>query len=69
MTARKHGRRCGLACRYSAPQVPFPFTSREAFEGARRHPLGSDFNTLASHKCALIQVVACSGLAAPRLTG
>ena len=45
--------------RYSTPQVPFPFSSREAFEGSRRHPLGTDFNTLDSHKWVPVLLHAC----------
>lgn len=37
---------------YAAKAVPFPFDSRDTYERSLRQPLGSDFNTTASFKCA-----------------
>ncbi|CAM6099546.1 unnamed protein product [Calypogeia fissa] len=33
------------AAKYTAPSVPFPFSSREVFERSIRQPIGRDFNT------------------------
>jgi len=38
------------AAKYLNSQVPYPFTSREAYERSLRQPLGKDWNTNESHK-------------------
>jgi len=38
------------AAKYNAPTLPYPFTSKQAFEGSMRQPLGADFNTQTSFK-------------------
>lgn len=38
------------AAHFTTAGVPFPFTSREQFEKSLRAPLGSEWNTVASHQ-------------------
>lgn len=44
---------------YAAKAVPFPFDSRDTYERSLRQPLGSEFNTIASFKCASLCAFAC----------
>jgi U3 small nucleolar RNA-associated protein 14 len=37
-----------LAMAHQAPNVPHPFPSKEAYEASMRHPLGREWNTMAS---------------------
>ena len=41
------------AAKYATPGVPFPFDSKDTYERSIRQPLGRDFNTDASFRCAL----------------
>ena len=36
--------------KYNVTNLPFPFTSKEAFESNIRQPMGSDFNTQTSFR-------------------
>jgi U3 small nucleolar RNA-associated protein 14 len=38
------------ALKYHVPTVPYPFTSKQQFEAAQRHPLGSEWNTQDKYK-------------------
>ena len=41
------------AAKFSAASLPYPFNSKEAFEGSMRQPLGADFNTHSSFRSGL----------------
>lgn len=40
------------AFKYNSTALPYPYTSKEAFEGSMRQPLGSDFNSQHSFRSA-----------------
>ncbi len=40
------------AFKYNSTSLPYPFTSKEAFDGSMRQPLGSDFNSQHSFRSA-----------------
>ncbi len=42
------------AAKYATPSVPFPFGSKDVYERSIRQPLGRDFNTDSSFRCAHI---------------
>ena len=38
------------AAKYNVATLPYPYTSKQAFESNMRQPLGSDFNTQTSFR-------------------
>ena len=43
------------ASKYSSTALPYPYNSKEAFEGSMRQPLGSDFNS--QHSFRFVQLL------------
>lgn len=41
------------AAKFSAPSLPYPYNSKEAFESSMRQPLGNEFNTHTSFRSVL----------------
>lgn len=42
------------AAKFTTPELPFPFKSKDAYERSIRQPLGKDFNTDSAFRCVVL---------------
>ena len=42
------------ASKYNSASVPFPYDSRATYERSMRTPMGREFNTSSTHRCAYL---------------